>query len=148
MPALTRPRFVLLACGLALAACLVSTRDVPLGGKWFIRWETSQLAESGGRHPFLHRTRWYGSVRVEENTWRYRYLGDDCVLFVAGNSDRGQLYAACADSAPTIIATAMADSTLGYAGDMGLTGDTLFVEGRSVPVLTILQMAKSSRRED
>jgi len=148
MPTSSRTVLALLTGAVSLSACLVSTRDERLGGRWFIRWETSMIPESGGLHPFLHRRRWYGSMRVEENTWRYRYLGDDCVLYVAGNSDRGQLYGACADSAPTIIAAATDDSTWGYIRDQGLTGDTIHVLGRATPVEEIVRRAKASRRDD
>src|SRR5206468_8618709 len=106
---------------LFLAAC-VSRRNEPLGGKWFIQWERSQIAESGGTHPFLHRKTAFGSKRVEENTWRYRYLGDDCVLYVAGNSNRGELMAACGDHQPVIIAPGMNDYMQGYIGATGISG--------------------------
>jgi hypothetical protein len=121
---------------LALVQC-VQKRDEPLGGKWFIQWETSQLAESGGHHPFLHRGTPLINRRVEENTWRYRYLGDDCVLYVAGNSNRGELLAACGDNRPVMIAPHMDDYVNGDIADGGLKGDPIIINGVAIPVRDI-----------
>src|SRR5450631_3366104 len=109
-------------CLLTLLRC-AEKRSEPLGGKWFIQWETSQLARSGRHHPSLHRGTALLNRRVEENTWRYRYLGDDCVLYVPGNSDRGELLAACGDNRPVMIAPQMDDYTNGDIADGGLRGD-------------------------
>lgn len=123
-----------LACwSLSLFAC-VEKRNEPLGGKWFIQWETSPLAESGGLHPFLHRGNALINRRVESNTRRYRYLGDDCVLYVAGDFNRGELLAACGDSAPVMIATHMDDQANGDMGDTGLTGDPVTINGVAIAV--------------
>ena len=129
---------------LVLVSCLVRRRNEPLGGKWFIQWETSQLAESGGTHPFLHRKTAFGSRRVEENTWRYRYLGDACVLYVAGNSNRRELMAACGEHPPVVIADRMDDEVQGYVGSTGLLGDPININGSPVSVAEIKRKAIKS----
>jgi hypothetical protein len=92
------------ACGLsaltiAASACLVSTRDEPIGGQWFIRWETSNLPEAGGRHPYLHRGNHRQNRRVANNTYEWRYLGDECVIYNA--HDNGiHAMAVCGDGTP------------------------------------------------
>lgn len=121
---------------MALVQC-VEKRNEPLGGKWFIQWETSQLPESGGHHPFLHRGTALSNRRIEENTWRYRYLGDDCVLYVAGNSNRGELLAACGDNRPVMIAPHMNDYMNGDIADGGLKGDPIIINGVGIPVRDI-----------
>lgn len=98
----------------------------------------SQIPEAGGTHPYLYRKSFpFGGRRVEENTWRYRYLGDDCVLYVAGNSNRGELLAACGDHSPVVIADHMDDHVNGYAGDTGLAGDPISINGRPTTVREI-----------
>ena len=82
---------------------------------------------------------------VEENTWRYRYLGDDCVLYVAGNSDRGELMAACADHPPVVVAMRMDDYTKGYIRDLGIAGDPVSVNGREISVSEIKARAGHGR---
>jgi hypothetical protein len=123
-------------CVLLVLGC--PTRQVePLGGKWRIVWEKSFLPESGGVHPFLERKTLFGGRRVEENTWRYRYLGDDCVLYVAGNSNRGELMAECGDSAPVMVASQMDDYMQGYVGSRGMAGDPININGKLVSVREI-----------
>lgn len=85
------------------------------------------------------------STRVEENTWRYRYLGDDCVLYVAGNSDRGQLMAVCADRPPVLVKTRMDDYMKGYIRDMGIAGDPISINGRPMSVREIQSRARNGR---
>ena len=115
-------------------ACVSRTKE-PLGGKWYVVWERSQIPEAGGTHPYLYRRQGpFGGRRVEENTWRYRYLGDDCVLYVAGNSDRGDLRAACGEHPPVVIATSMDDHVKGYIRDTGIAGDPISINGRPVSV--------------
>jgi hypothetical protein len=109
----------------------------PLGGDWYIVWEFSQIPEAGGTHPYLYRKKFPFGRRIEENTWRYRYLGDDCVLYVAGNSNRGELLAACGDHPPVVVADHMDDYVNGYAGDTGLTGDPVSINGRPMTVREI-----------
>jgi hypothetical protein len=106
-----------------------------------IVWETSQIPKSGGLHPYLHRKRALGSTRVEENTWRYRYLGDDCVLYVAGNSNRRELMAACGDNPPVEIAPGLDDSMKGEIGDGGLKGDPIVINGVPHAIAAIKQQA-------
>jgi len=131
----------MLALAVGAIAC-VEKRDEPLGGKWFIQWERSQIAESGGMHPFLHRrTGRFSSKRVEENTWRYRYLGDDCVLYVAGNSTRGELMAACGDNKPVVISPGMDDYAHGDIADGGLKGDPITINGMPIAVAEIKRKA-------
>jgi hypothetical protein len=130
-----RWRSLALACALIGAlgvGCVTRTKE-PVGGKWYVVWERSNIPEAGGTHPYLHR----GGKRVEENTWRYRYLGDDCVLYVAGNSDRGELLAACGDRAPVIVADHMDDRIKGYIRDTGIAGDPISINGRAVSVAEI-----------
>jgi hypothetical protein len=122
---------------LAPVAC-VKRENEPLGGNWYIVWEISQIPEAGGTHPHLYRKRFpFGGRRVEENTWRYRYLGDDCVLYVAGNSNRGDLRAACGDRAPVVIADHMDDRTQGYVRDRGIAGDPVSINGGLMTVREI-----------
>jgi hypothetical protein len=125
----------------ALSAGCVRTEDKPLGGKWFIRWEFSQIPESGGVHPYLHRRTGFISKRVEENTWRYRYLGDDCVLYVAGNSNRGELMAACGDRRPVVIAPRMSDFRVGHVADGDLKGDPIMIGGAPMTIREIKRKA-------
>jgi hypothetical protein len=137
----TRPASRIAAFGLALLAAAsiacVKRRNEPLGGNWYIVWEMSQIPEAGGTHPHLYRKRFPFGRRIEENTWRYRYLGDDCVLNVAGNSDRGELLAACGDHPPVVVADHMDDYVKGYAGDTGITGDPVSINGTSMSVSEI-----------
>jgi hypothetical protein len=114
----------------------------PLGGDWYIVWEFSQIPEAGGTHPYLYRKKFPFGRRIEENTWRYRYLGDDCVLYVAGNSNRGELLAACGDHPPVVVADHMDDYVNGYAGDTGLTGDPVSINGRPMTVREIQARAR------
>jgi hypothetical protein len=116
--------------------CVTRTKE-PVGGEWSIVWERSNIPEAGGTHPFLH----HRGKRIEENTWRYRYLGDDCVLYVAGNSNRGELLAACGDRAPVIVADQMNDRIKGYVRDMGIAGDPISINGRAVSVAEIKSKA-------
>lgn len=128
---------MLVALVSASVACVTRKKE-PVGGKWYVVWERSQIPEAGGTHPYLYRkTEPFGGRRVEENTWRYRYLGDDCVLYVAGNSDRGELLAACADRPPVVLATRMDDYIKGYIRDMGIAGDPISINGRTVSVQEI-----------
>jgi hypothetical protein len=131
--------------GLFLLLGCVERRNEPLGGKWFIQWETSQLPESGGHHPFLHRGTAFANRRVEENTWRYRYLGDDCVLYVAGNSTRGELLAACGENRPVMIAPRMDDYMKGNIADGGLQGDPIIINGAAISIRDIKGKAGFSR---
>ena len=136
---------VLVALVSASVACVTRKKE-PVGGKWYVVWERSQIPEAGGTHPYLYRkTEPFGGRRVEENTWRYRYLGDDCVLYVAGNSDRGELLAACADRPPVVLATRMDDYIKGYIRDMGIAGDPISINGRMVSVQEIKTRAGHAR---
>ncbi len=129
----------------ASGACVTREKE-PVGGKWYVVWERSQIPEAGGTHPHLYRrTGPFGGRRVEENTWRYRYLGDDCVLYVAGNSDRGQLLAACADHPPVVLAPRMADYAKGYIRDTGIAGDPVSINGREISVAEIKTQAGHGR---
>ena len=125
---------------LLLAACVTREKE-PLGGKWYIVWERSQIPESGGTHPHLYRKGIPFGRRVEENTWRYRYLGDDCVLYVAQNPDRGELKAACGDRPPVVIANRMDDYMEGNIRDGGLSGDPIVINGRPLSVESIKSRA-------
>jgi hypothetical protein len=135
----------MLAIGMLASGGCVSRRDQKLGGRWFIRWETSQLAESGGVHPYLHRRRIFGSRRVEENTWRYRYLGNDCVLYVAGNSNRGELMAACGDRKPVVIAPNMNVLMTEDVADGLWKSDPIIVNGQPITVQEVERLAQMSR---
>jgi hypothetical protein len=132
-----RRSMIAVSCVTLLATACVRARDEALGGKWFIRWEMSQIPGSGGTHPFLCRRPGLGTKRVEENTWRYRYLGDDCVLYVAGNSTRGELMAACGDHQPVVIAPGMDDYVKGETADGGLKGDPILINGTPMAVSEI-----------
>ncbi len=136
----------LLASASVVSVACVTREKEPVGGKWYIVWERSQIPEAGGTHPHLYRkTEPFFGRRVEENTWRYRYLGDDCVLYVAGNSDRGQLLAACGDHPPVVVATRMEDYMKGYIGDTGIAGDPVSVNGREISVSEIKARAGHGR---
>jgi len=128
-----------------LSSACVSRRKEPLGGKWYVVWEVSGIPESGGTHPHLYRKAGFGGRRVEENTWRYRYLGDDCVLYVAGNSDRGELMAACGNHRPVVIAKQMNDSMQGYIRDTGISGDPIAINGKMISVREIKSRARGRR---
>lgn len=136
------PGLVLLLGILALAACVTREKE-PLGGKWYVVWERSQIPESGGTHPHLYRKGTFVGRRVEENTWRYRYLGDDCVLYVARNPDRGVLKAACGDRPPVVIAKQMDDYVQGNIRDGGLSGDPIAINGVPVSVQEIKARAQA-----
>ena len=130
----------------AMSVACVSRTKEPLGGKWYVVWERSQIPEEGGTHPFLYRRQGpFGGRRVEENTWRYRYLGDDCVLYVAGNSKRGDLRAACGEHHPVVIAISMDDHTKGYIRDMGIAGDPISINSRNLSVREIKSRAGHGR---
>lgn len=113
---------VALALGLLTCACS-GRRSEPLGGTWRIVWVSPFM--SGSQFPYLYR----GDVKVEEFTSRYRYLGQDCVLFVAGRSDRRGLYAACADREPILISPSMDDYLEGQIGATGLGTDHVPLSG-------------------
>ena len=140
-----RKTLCLVVCLVCVSTACTRTEDEPLGGKWFIRWEFSQIPESGGVHPHLHRRTGFRSRRVEENTWRYRYLGDDCVLYVAGNSNRGELMAACGDRQPVVIAPGMRDSMQGHTADGSLKGDPIVINGTPMAVHEIQRKALQAR---
>jgi hypothetical protein len=123
-------------------SCLAKRTREPIGGSWSIVWVDSAIPESGGHHPYLFRETALGNRRVEENTWRYRYLGDDCVLYVAGNSDRGELMAACGGETPVVVTDHMDDKIEGYTGDKGLTGDPIVVNGTPLTIASIKQKAR------
>jgi hypothetical protein len=135
----------LLAIGLVALPGCVSTRDENLGGKWFIRWETSQIPESGGVHPYLHRRTTFGSRRVGENTWRYRYLGNDCVLYVAGTPQGGGLMAACGDRNPVVIAPNMNVFMTADVADGLWKSDPVIVNGTPITIQEIERLAHISR---
>jgi len=140
-----RSAATVLAVGLlALPGC-VSTRDQSLGGKWFIRWETSPIAESGGVHPYLHRRTTFGSRRIGENTWHYRYLGNDCVLFVAGNSQRGGRMAVCGDRQPVVIAPNMNTFMTAEVADGLWKSDPIIVNGTPITIQEIERLARITR---
>ena len=67
------------------------------------------------------------------------------MLYVAGNSDRGQLMAACADRPPVVLATRMDDYTKGYIRDTGIAGDPVSVNGREISVSEIKTRAGHGR---
>jgi len=141
----TAPFALAFALVAALSTACVTRRKEPVGGQWYVVWERSMIPEAGGTHPHLYRKGPFGGRRVEENTWRYRYLGDDCVLYVAGNSDRGELLAACGSRLPVVLATHMDDYTRGYVRDMGIAGDPIAINGRTVSVREIKSRAGHGR---
>ena len=130
---------------LASTGCVTRKKE-PLGGNWYIVWERSQIPESGGTHPHLYRKGLPFGRRIEENTWRYRYLGDDCVLYEARNPERGQLMAACGDRTPVVIAERMDDSLRGNVGDGGISGDPIAINGKLLTVREIKLRAQRGRR--
>jgi ankyrin repeat protein len=87
---------MLLGCG------CVSRSYEPVGGSWRVAWDTSAFAEAGGHHPSLERREGWRHVLVMENSWRTRYLEDDCVLF--GEFDQDPVYAACGGRQPLALA--------------------------------------------
>jgi len=127
---------ILLALLASAPVACVKRRNEPLGGNWYIVWEFSQIPEAGGTHPYLYRKRFpFGGRRVETNTWRYRYLGDDCVLYAG--ADRRDLRAACGDRAPVVLADHLDDETRGYIRETGLGGDPISINGRPITVREI-----------
>jgi hypothetical protein len=129
---------------LALAACVTREKE-PLGGRWYVVWERSQIPESGGTHPHLYRKGIVAGRRVAENTWRYRYLGDDCVIFVPQDPGRGQLMAACEDRPPVVIANRMDDYMKGDIRDGRISGDPIVINGVPTSVQEIKTRAQQRR---
>jgi hypothetical protein len=84
---------------------------------WQIMWEHSQIAEAGGRHPFLWRNSVNVHVAVDRDTYEYRVVGGDCVVW-KGLDSRGP-YIACSDHQPVLMAKAE------YADDLVVSGDTV-----------------------
>lgn len=67
------------------------------------------------------------------------------MLYVAGNSDRGQLMAACADRPPVLVATRMDHYMKGYIRDMGIAADPISINGRPMSVREIQSRARNGR---
>lgn len=137
---------VALALLAALSVACVTRKKEAVGGEWYVVWERTMIPEAGGTHPYLYRRKGlFGGRRVEENTWRYRYLGDDCVLYVAGNSVRGELLAACGNLPPVVLAPRMDDYVKGYIRDTGIAGDPISINGRMVSIQEIKSRAGHGR---
>lgn len=126
---------------LALAAAIVllsnietaKTEVVRVGGNWEVDKVTSALPEAGGHHTFLYRATSSGRRLVAKETWKYRYLGDDCIVYFVGGY---HIEAACGDRAPVVI---------GYPdehGDADLDGDPLRLHGKEVAVAEAKRRAR------
>jgi ankyrin repeat protein len=116
-----------LAACLSLTACGITTRTTTekIGGSWTLLWVFSQIPESGGTHPYLSRGTGPHPVHVADNTWRYRYFPDDCVIFVTPSATGQDLFAACGDHEPVLLARDVENR--GDAGSTGLEGDAIAV---------------------
>jgi hypothetical protein len=90
-------RTAILAAGMMMLAACARKETISIGGSWEIVWVSSPFPEAGGQHPFLWRHSKKTHVLVEGDTYTYKYIPDDCVLYVS--LDSGHLGAACGDRA-------------------------------------------------
>ena len=107
----------LLVC--AFVAC-GPTRDFEsIDKNWQIMWERSSIPEAGGVHPYLWRNSEKVRVIVDRDTYEYKAVGDDCVVWIGLDSDG--LYIACGDRQPLLMMPAE------YARDLTVEGDTVSI---------------------
>jgi len=123
-----------------LAAC-ARKETISIGGSWEIVWISSPFPEAGGHHPFLWRHSKRTHVLVEGDTYTYKYIPDDCVLYVS--LDSGHLGAACGDRQPLIL-----DSNANHFRESSQQGyfdrDPLPInEHEQLPLVEILRRARS-----
>jgi len=99
-------------CALALALAGIAfaiyvhgpdPKDEKLGGAWEIRQLGSWVIDSGTPAKFLQRVHGKTRTNVAQRPFPYRYLGDDCVVYVVFESGL-KLRAACGDRPPILIA--------------------------------------------
>jgi hypothetical protein len=89
---------------------------------WQIMVERSSIPEAGGYHPYLWRNSEHVHVIVDRDTYEYKVVGDDCVVWLGLDSDG--LYIACGDHQPLLMTPA---GRFGYAGDLTVAGDTVSI---------------------
>lgn len=83
---------------LLLAGCVDTTTE-QLGGGWQLRTRRSMIPEAGGHHAeLLRERRWARDVVVANEVGVTRWLGDDCVVYLAGD-----FYVACGDREPVRV---------------------------------------------
>jgi hypothetical protein len=79
----------------------VNRQRSPIGGSWEIVTETSGIPEAGGHHPFLHRNSERVKVRVDTDTYGYRFIPPDAMLWIG--MDNGGLWIATGDHEPLLL---------------------------------------------
>jgi hypothetical protein len=99
----------------ALCGCVNRHRS-PIGGHWEIVTETSGIPEAGGHHPFLHRNSERVKVRVDTDTYSYRFIPPDTVLWIGG--DNGGLWIATGDHQPLLLQTGLGITDRVPSGDI------------------------------
>jgi hypothetical protein len=105
--------FVLVAA-MAFCGC-VNRQRTPIGGHWEIVTETSGIPEAGGHHPFLHRNSERVKVRVDTDTYSYRFIPPDSVLWIG--MDNGGLWIATGDHEPLLLKTGLGFTDRVPSGD-------------------------------
>jgi hypothetical protein len=79
----------------------VNKDRMAIGGHWELITERSSIPESGGHHPFLHRNSQRVNVRVDTDTYSYRFIPPDTVLWIG--MDNGGLWIATGDHEPLLL---------------------------------------------
>ena len=122
-----------LVIAVAVSGC-VNRQNSPIGGHWEIVTETSGIPEAGGHHPFLHRNSEKVKVRVDTDTYRYRFIPPDAMLCIG--MDNGGLWIATGDHEPLLLQAGfngMEPVPAGDTLDLGLLGKR--------PVSELVQLA-------
>jgi hypothetical protein len=128
---------------LVTASALACTaRAVPLGGRWFIMTERSELADAGGYHEFLSRDAWLGWRRVAE-TRQYRYIGDDCVIYVEKNGVLKRCNVVCGSAEPHEVQRSVDDATYDHFEATGLSGDPIVINGKTFSLRELKVIGRS-----
>lgn len=120
----------------------------PIGGKWWSMSERAMLREGigGGPWPTLRRKTRFGTRVVEVDIRHPRYIGDDCVLYIAYYIG---LRAACGDHPPITLSESPPES--GFTaprGGIDWKKSPADFSGDSIPIsdATFISIAEVKRR--
>jgi len=102
-----------------LSTCGPTREFERIDENWQIMWEHSPISEAGNLHPFLWRKSLMVQVIVDRDTYEYKAVGDDCVVWI-GLDSRG-LYIACGDRQPILMSPAQ------FACNLKIDGDTVTI---------------------
>jgi hypothetical protein len=111
-----------------------STSRKSIGGRWSIVTEHSPLPDSGGHHPYLHRRLGWRDLRVDDDTYDYRFVPPDAVLWIG--LDNGGLWLATGDHQPVLLKRNLAP------GERVPAGDTIDLDRRGTfPITALIDLA-------